>query len=138
MLKKNNLITIIAAVTFSFSAYSIECKSFNTRYVDNQQTVLKSETFCVKAESSSASSKNCLFLKNKKCPFHSLTKSDKSEDFITGLGTPAFNLCHKIGGSPQIYEIKINEKWSSYNRCFAKKSQEFVDADELYAYYKTL
>lgn len=138
MLKKNKLITLISFLTISLSAHSFECKSFNTRYVFNQKAVNKKENLCINTELTKASSKSCQFLKDKKCPFHSIVRKDKADNFVRQIGSPAYNLCHDLEGSPQVYEIEIKGKWLSFDRCFGKNSKEFADANDLYALYMAL
>lgn len=138
MLKRNKILSIVATFFISMSAHSLECSTFNTRYTYKQEKVLKKEMVCVNKELTKASSQNCLVVKNKKCPFKTITKKDKSQTFVSEIGSPAFNLCHNLEGSPQIYEIEIKGTWKTFERCFAKNSQEFADAGELYGLYLAL
>lgn len=137
-LKKNKFIILAINLAFSFSVHAFECNTFNTRHIYKQATVNKKEKLCINNELTKASSKNCQFLKDNKCPFKSIVKKDKAQNFIREIGSPAFNLCHYLKGSPQVYEIEIKGKWMAFDRCFGKNSQEFADANELYDLYMAL
>lgn len=139
MSKQNKLlVTIFALISFEVSA--LECKLFNTRYIDNKKTISKQENLCVVdyENSSRASSKNCLMAQVNTCPFHKVKKTLEYESFIQEVGSPGFNLCHYLKGSPQLYEVEIQGKWKPFERCFWKDLKEFSDIDGLITFYKSL
>lgn len=139
MLKKNKLLlTIFALVTVEASA--VDCRLYNTRYFNENKSVASKEIICILASESSelASSKNCLMLKSKSCPFKNVVKVSEFETFVQEIGSPGFNLCHYLKGSPQLYQIEIQGKWTPFERCFWKNSKEFVEVDELIRFYKSL
>lgn len=139
MLKKNKMIVSLFFIGLSFSASAIECKTYKTRHVDKKLSVVKNEKICIsKYGIVAATSENCKEITNKKCPFKGLTKTLEYSSFVSELGSPGFNLCHYLKGSPQIYEIEIEGNWKPFERCFANKSSDFVDVDGLISYYRSL
>lgn len=113
-----------------------ECGKFQTRWIYKQKTVEKTENICV--VESHANSVDCGPLIQKTCPFSTLKKNKDYIEMIRPIGSTSFNLCHSMEGSPQLYEIKIGQVWKNFERCFWKKTQSFVDLDELVEFYKTL
>lgn len=139
MLKKNKIIVSLFFIGLSFSASAIECKTYKTRYIDKKVSIVKSEKICIsKYGGVAATSEHCATITNKKCPFKGLTKTLEYNSFISELGSPGFNLCHYLKGSPQIYQIEVDGKWTPFERCYANKSSDFVDIDGLIRYYTSL
>jgi len=135
MLKKNKFILSTFLLVFSSSVFC-NCEKYPVRWVQNKKTIEKTENICLMGRH--ANSIDCSPLVQKSCPFSALKKSKEFNDMIKPLGSPGFNLCHTLEGSPQLYEIKINNEWKRFERCFWKKTQSFVDIDELVSFYKTL
>lgn len=126
-------------VGLSFSVSAIECKTYKTRHILKKAIVTKDEKICIsKYGGVAASSEKCSELDNKGCPFNNLKKTLEYENFVSELGSPGFNLCHHLAGSPQIYDVKINDKWTRFERCYGKKSVEFVDINRLIQRYRAL
>lgn len=123
----------------SVEASAVDCKLYNTRYINEKKSVANKEMICILASESSelASSKNCLMLKSKSCPFQNVVKGPEFETFIQEVGSPGFNLCHYLKGSPQLYQIEVQGKWTPFERCFWQNSREFVEVDELIRLYKS-
>ncbi|MEA9358516.1 hypothetical protein SHI21_19930 [Bacteriovorax sp. PP10] len=140
MLKKNKVLFGIFCCVMSAQIQAIECGSFNTKFIEKNKTIIKKEKLClrVNGKATSASSPDCQMTDSKKCPFSALKKGPDYKTFISEVGSPGFNLCHSIGGLPQLYEIEVNSKWQAYERCFWKDSKEFVDIDYLVLYYSSL
>lgn len=140
MLRKNNMITLVLSLIVSMKVSAVECGSFNTKYILNGNTVTASEKLCLRVtkEQTSAFSEKCHMMDKNICPFSKLKKGPAFETFVKPQGSPGFNLCHHIEGSPQLYQIEVNGKLLPYERCFWKDSSEFVDIDYLILYYKSL
>jgi hypothetical protein len=139
MLKKNKILAAMFFIGLSYSANAIECKTYKTRYINKKSSVVNNEKICItKFGDVTATSENCTSITNKKCPFKGLKKSREYRSFVSEIGSPGFNLCHYLEGSPQIYEIQIEEKWKPFERCYFKKSVDFVDIDGLIRYYLSL
>lgn len=137
ILKKNKFILTLI-ICYSVSASAIDCKSFNTRYIDNKKTITKSENLCLLElnKVKKATSKNCLFATAKSCPFSKIKSGANLGTFIRDVGSPGFNICHELKGSPQIYDIKVQGQWEQFERCYWKNSKEFVDISDLIEIYK--
>lgn len=106
-----------------------------TRFVLNKKEITQKEKICI--DKDTASSPDCVSMMNTKCPFSKIDKNLNYRDFVQPVGSPGFNLCHHLGGSPQLYEIKSKEgKWEQYERCFSKDKKQFVDVDELIKNYR--
>lgn len=117
-----------------------DCQTLKTRHILNGKTIEESETVCLfkRKQNLNASSKNCYPILNSQCQFRTIKKEKDFSSYVTEIGSPGFNLCHALNGSPQLFEIEIKGEWKPFSRCFWQESKEFVDIDELVAYYKTL
>lgn len=136
-LKKNKFI-ITLLFCYSISASAFDCKSFNIRYIDNKKTILKKEKICLLEinKVKKAASEKCLFATAKRCPFSKIKTGANFGTFIRDVGSPGFNICHDLKGSPQIYDIEVQGKWEQFERCYWKDSKEFVDIGDLIDIYK--
>lgn len=123
---------------YSISASALECKNFNTRYIDNKKTITKNEKLCVLEinKVKKAASENCLFATADSCPFSKIKSGPNFRTFIRDVGSPAFNICHELKGSPQFYDIELQGKWEQFERCYWKDSKEFIDIGDLIEIYK--
>jgi hypothetical protein len=115
---------------------SFSCENLNARYVLYKKTIITNEKFCF--ENSRPNSENCNPILNPKCPFSIIRKDIKFKDLNGNIGNPSFRLCHRLQGSPQIYDVEIGKNnWSTFSRCFSQDLKEFVDLDNLVRYYKS-
>lgn len=124
----------------SFSTFAMECGQFQTKYINESKEVLSKEELCldVKKKFTGGYSKNCTIVGGPKCPFKAIKKGLAYESFIKEIGSPSFNLCYYLDGQPQMYEIKIKDKWQAFERCYWKDTKEFVELAELVEYYRSL
>jgi hypothetical protein len=124
---------------FSFNAYS-NCGKFKTCWVQERKTREKTEELCIDEMNKGLRifSSDCYPLIQKSCPFSALKKGKAFSEMFQPIGSPGFNLCHSLEGSPQMYEIKIGSDWKNVERCFWKKTKSFVDLSELIEFYKAL
>lgn len=108
-----------------------------TRFILNKKVINQNEKVCI--DGNTANSPECISMMNTKCPFSEIDKNLNYRDFILPVGSPGFNICHHLGGSPQSYEIKTKSgKWEHYERCFSKDKKHFVDIDSLIKNYQFL
>ena len=127
--------TFIFLLSFAFSAFACEEKA--TRYILNKMPKSQKEEICFSAKLDMANSKECSPVSNPKCWFSKIDKKKKISDYIGPRGSPGFNLCHALKGSPQIYEIELKPNvWRSYSRCFSPNKKHFVDISTLIPLYK--
>lgn len=142
MLRKNKLITLSALTLLSVNlwAKNEECGNHKTKYIMEGKPVVKTEELCLlkKKTFEGAYSKNCLIVNGDKCPFKAVKKGMDYQSFVKEIGSPSFNLCYYVGGTPQLYEIEIKSKWKPFERCFWSESKEFIELAELVEYYRSL
>ncbi len=142
MLKKNNLIIIVAAIIFPFGLWAKgeECGNYKIKYILDGKPVIKTEELCIhkKKTFDGAYSKNCQVVSADKCPFKAVKKGMDYQSFIKEIGSPSFNLCYYVGGTPQIYEIEVASKWKQFERCTWTETKEFIELSELVEYYRSL
>ncbi len=125
-------------LVFIFCLFTLEsafaCGKFRTRFVLNKKTVTSFEKLCF--ENDRPSSENCIPLLNPKCAFSKLKPELSIKQFIGPVGSPGFGLCHRLGGSPQIYEVEIKKgEWKNFDRCFTPDKKDFTDIDMLVRHY---
>jgi hypothetical protein len=96
----------------------------------------KSEKICF--NNNRPNSPTCDPIVSESCPFFKIHKNKPFTEMFKQVGSPGFNLCHSISGIPQIYEVKVAEKWQQHERCFWKDQKSFIDISELIDFYKTL
>ena len=98
------------------SIFALECGEFDYKYLLSNKTVKDKKYFCIDAKKSILLSKNC---SDQKClsSFKKLSRSQFLNDYKQGIGTKGFHLCHKINGLPQIIQLKLKEKWQTFDRC---------------------
>lgn len=118
-------------ILFIETAMACEVKSI--RYVYDSKTVVQKNTVCL--SKNKANSENCQDMANAKCFASSWLKEKVPfKDLVQSVGSPGFNLCHKRGGLPQLYEIEMSPgKWMNYERCQSADLKEFIDIDDLIA-----
>lgn len=140
MLKKRNKLLMTLLFVATFDAGAVDCKQYETRHINNKKTVTQKETLCIleKKHGLVANTKNCLLLKAPTCPFSKIVKGPEYRSFIGEIGAPGFNLCHYLKGSPQLYEIKIDDKWKRFERCIWSDPSDFVEINELITLYRSL
>lgn len=141
MLRKNNLILIsLFSIPLNLLAKTDECANYKTKYIMEGKPVIKNEDLCLYKKKSfeGAYSKNCQVVNADKCPFRAVKKGMDYQTFIKEIGSPSFNLCYYVGGTPQIYEIEVANKWKQFERCTWADSKEFIELAELVEYYRSL
>ena len=115
--------------------FSFACEVMPTRFILNKKVINQNEKVCI--EGNTANSRECISMMNPKCPFSEIDKNLNYRDFVLPVGSPGFNICHHLGGSPQLYEIKMKSgKWEHYERCFSKDKKHFIDVDNLVKNYQ--
>lgn len=125
---------LLGLILLSFSFQGFTCEKLKGRYIQNKKTIEFVETFCL--DEGRANSQNCKLLLMKKCPFSQIQKDLSVKDFLGPIGNPGFGLCHKLGGSPQIYELEFSkDQWKPYARCLSQDKKEFVDIETLVQHY---
>lgn len=107
------------------------CEEKPIRFIYDSKTVLQKKIVCL--SSNKASSESCQDITSKNCFASSwLKKKVPFKDMVKSVGSPGFNLCHKLGGLPQLYEIETAPgKWENYERCQSADLKQFVDIDDL-------
>lgn len=139
-MKAINLVILIILLCSTYPAFSLECAPFKTKHILKGKTITSHEDICLRQTDKklSASSKKCQMMDKDSCPFSTLKKGPDYQTFVRPQGSPGFNLCHSLEGSPQLYQIEIKGKWMPFERCFWKGTTEFVDIDYLILYYSSL
>jgi hypothetical protein len=110
----------------SFNKLAPICIAGEIRWLDANQTKSETSQYCFNNDRNTLVSKNCI---NGKC------KVLKALSDILGtklkiysdVGNPGFNLCHEIGGYPQIIEFFDSVNWYKLNRCTFNEDQSYLD-----------
>ncbi|MBY0413041.1 MAG: hypothetical protein K2Q18_02695 [Bdellovibrionales bacterium] len=107
------------------------CEVKPIRFMYERKMVYKEIAICI--QDNKAFSDQCSDLESSKCfTSESLQKKIEFKTLIKSTSSPGFNLCHKIGGFPQLYEIEVSpKKWQNFERCQSPDLKQFVDIDDL-------
>jgi hypothetical protein len=126
----------LAIVCFFLSiqnAFAV-CKNAETRIIYQAKPELSNEVLCehsvgkllfyVSKSCEENSSPECEILKRPK-------KNIVIKNYRSNFGSPGFKLCSELGGVPQIFDFKFNQKdqWKTSERCFFEK--DFVEVSLL-------
>lgn len=130
---KASVIAVLILI-FNFSnAQGANCKFFQLKWYDSGKENQKSQKLCKEGEyqiySENCLNDNCRQLRQnfKVIPVSQIYKS---------FGTPAANLCNFIGGSPALYEIKIDSDWQEIDLCTFKDDNSIINSSYLFEKYK--
>ncbi|MNT64188.1 hypothetical protein D3C72_2020620 [compost metagenome] len=92
-------------------------REFNLRYCSNKNfTVLTSP--------------ECQNGPERKCTALAYHPPIAFKEIYRPSGTPAFHLCRRLGGSPELLEIAVNKTWQPLDRCIFPNGS-FVDGGTL-------
>ena len=142
MLKKSKIIILTALFVLPMALFAKveECAKYKTKYINEGKPVIATEELCIHKKKSfeGAYSKNCQIVNHEKCPFKAVKKGMDYQSFIKEIGSPSFNLCYYVGGTPQLYEIEVAGKWKPFERCTLTETKEFIELAELVEYYRSL
>lgn len=138
MQKINRVKTFFLFTIISFAeVHASTCGMQSIRYTYDKKIIQKQEMICL-IGAQNASSKNCLLPTSPTCPSSKIVKTKNFSEFLSEVKSPGVNLCESFGGKASSYEMLIDKKWESFQRCHFKDSVDFIDLETLVTYYKTL
>ena len=122
---------IFFASLSSFAGENLTCENGKFRSVIKGKTEFIDSLYCYDATKTQLFSKSCEL---KSCPAFSYPESLNFREFLGPYGNPAFGVCRKVGGIPEILEFKADNKWYKLDRCLFKDGS-YVSTDYLAHFY---
>lgn len=125
------LINLFMSFSLAFAA-DTPCKTVSIYHRLDTELKLTLETVCFPSASGFMSA-SCA---KGKCGVLSKleARAIEPESLFSKIGSPDFNLCHAIGGIPQI--MAIDSKNLESSRCIDKEDGSFVDLESLFRLYR--
>lgn len=124
----------LALILFSNFIYATElkwnCEKLNLSFVENPAEKGKefnvsgcwqTSTYFLISSDCQKNPKSCL----------SRGKNNTIKHPGSGIGSPAFAQCYKVGGRPRFLQVKIKDKWENTSTCFFGSENSFMDFDTI-------
>ncbi|WP_413568973.1 hypothetical protein ACLWBD_16060 [Bdellovibrio sp. HCB117] len=119
-------------ISSSFAQSELQCVDGSFRSTTNGIVSTSKAHYCFNSDKNQLYSKEC---KDLKCTtaFND-RKFFKFSELHDENSNPAFNLCRKLDGKPELLEFKVGNEWFALDRCQFKDGS-FVSTSELLKFY---
>lgn len=126
----NKLLILLVLLPLSLQAEELKCTKGKIKKLLRGKETVETASYCTDKKGTILISEAC---HKQKC-LEKLkgVEFDLARETASGVGSPGFALCRKLGGSPEIISFKLGKGWASLDRCLLEPASNYVDTGHLY------